>query len=116
MRNIYTKIRQNGNKKFSATLGLIMLAVLSLFCGINSYGQVTQTFNSSGTFTVPAGVTSLQVQCWGGGGAGGGCQAAGSNRAGGGGAGGTYTLNANVTVVPLATYTVTVGAAGVGVA
>ena len=32
----------------------------------------TQTFTSSGSWTAPAGVTSVTVECWGGGGGGGG--------------------------------------------
>lgn len=46
----------------------------------------SQTFTSSGIFTVPAGFTSIMVECWGAGGGGG-----GSNPdPGGGGAGGAY--------------------------
>jgi phage-related tail fiber protein len=76
-----------------------------------------QEFTQSGTFTVPAGVTHLLVELWGGGGGGGGatfglpvsppCLGLGG---GGGGAGG-YT-RAVVPVTPGAQYTITVGAAG----
>jgi hypothetical protein len=34
--------------------------------------QVTQNFSTSGTFTVPANVTSITVEAWGSGGSGGG--------------------------------------------
>ncbi|MBW8332176.1 MAG: hypothetical protein K0M40_09165, partial [Prolixibacteraceae bacterium] len=67
------------------------------------------TFTSSGTFTVPAGVTSITVQCWGGGGAGGGAYYG----AGGGGGGGAYVTQ-NLTVSQLQIYNVTVGAGGAG--
>lgn len=63
-------------------------------------------------FVVPAGVTCIRVQLWGGGGGGGG-QSLGSNGAGGGGGGGGYS-EGYVTVVPGATISYTVGAAGAG--
>ncbi|MFA6951442.1 MAG: hypothetical protein WCQ70_12225, partial [Lentimicrobiaceae bacterium] len=55
----------------------------------NAKAQNSTTFNTPGnsTYTVPAGVTQITVECWGGGGAGGGVSKKGS---GGGGAGGAY--------------------------
>ena len=88
-----------------------------MFLFLLSAGQVisqSQTFPANGTFTVPTGVTSVQVECWGGGGAGGGC-INNNNKGGGGGAGGTYTNTSNVSVTPGATITVTVGPGGNGV-
>ena len=67
-----------------------------------------QVFASSGTFTVPAGITRVFVQVWGAGGGGGG---ASTNGAGTGGAAGGYTEEV-VTVTPAAAITVTVGAGG----
>jgi hypothetical protein len=64
------------------------------------YGDV------SGTFTVPAGITSLQVQLWGGGGGG------DANCHGGGG--GEYIHEPNYEVVPLSTLSYIVGNGGVG--
>lgn len=64
-----------------------------------------QTFSASGTFTVPAGVTSVNAQCWGGGGKGG---TRTSTGIAGGGGGGAYSLKA-VTVIPGTTYNVSVG-------
>jgi hypothetical protein len=76
----------------------------------------TQTFTSNGTFTVPAGVTTVQVEAWGAGGAGGGVSGTTTNaRAAGGGSGGTFTRNTAVTVIPLSIISVTVGTGGVGV-
>jgi MSHA biogenesis protein MshQ len=72
---------------------------------------VTDTFTVSGTWTAPAGVTSVDVQAWGGGGGGGGGDGTKSD-GGGGGGGGAYSRTTTVTVVPGTTYTVTVGAAG----
>jgi hypothetical protein len=66
-----------------------------------------QVFTSSGTFTPPAGVTSVGVLVVGGGGAGG---AAGSR--GGGGGAGAVVWNPAVTVTPGVAVTVTVGAGG----
>jgi hypothetical protein len=73
----------------------------------------TATYTTSGTFTPPQGVTSLDtVECWGGGG-GGGNEPAGSDPAGGGGGGGEYAKELNV-AVSFKAYAVTVGAAGAG--
>ena len=40
------------------------LFLLVAFAG-NVNAQSSQTFNASGTFTVPAGVTSIKFECWG---------------------------------------------------
>jgi len=77
-------------------------------------GAVTDTFTASGTWTAPAGVTSVDVEVWGGGGAGGGQNM--NSDGGGGGGGGAYSKTVAVPVVPGNTYTVTVGAGGLGVA
>jgi uncharacterized repeat protein (TIGR01451 family) len=69
---------------------------------------ISATYNTSSTFTGPAGITSATVQAWGGGG--GGAQRT-SNGAGGGGGGGAYSRSA-LAVIPASSYTVTVGAAG----
>lgn len=60
------------------------------------------------TYTVPAGVTSLTVECWGAGASGG----DGINSGGGGGGGGAYAAK-TFSVTPGATYTVTIGQPGV---
>ena len=70
-----------------------------------------QTFTSTGTFTVPAGLTDVDVLVIGGGGGGGGANAP-TGRGGGGGAGGLiYFPNYPVTT---GTLTVTVGCGGGG--
>ena len=89
---------------------LILVFNTLLMCSLG-YSQTTQTYNSTGTFTVPAGVSSIQVQAWGAGGAGGG-NTTNADGAGGGG-GGAYSANPAVLVVP-GTYTVTVGTPGYG--
>lgn len=75
----------------------------------------TTVFNTAGTstWTAPSGVTSVDVECWGGGGAGGGAGTSNGDNVGGGGGGGAYT-KATVTVVPGTTYNVVIGAAAVG--
>lgn len=51
------------------------------------FAQTSQTFTTSGSFTVPSGVTSLKVEVWGAGGGGGGSTSNGSGGSGGGGGG-----------------------------
>ncbi|MBP8959519.1 MAG: DUF2341 domain-containing protein [Bacteroidales bacterium] len=87
-------------------LGFIITSGLSM-------GQSqTFTFTSSGTFTVPPGVTSIIVECWGGGGAGGGTTNDNA-KGGGGGAGGAYAKK-TLSVTQGTIYTVTVGKRKVG--
>lgn len=64
----------------------------------------TYTVTGSHTWTAPAGVTSVIVECWGGGGA-------GAGGGGGGGGGGAYS-KATVSVTPGNNYTVVVGLGG----
>ncbi|MFV8343024.1 LamG-like jellyroll fold domain-containing protein [Flavobacterium sp. XS2P39] len=99
------------------TLKNIKLILTFCFLLIAFFGQsqTTQTFTASGTFTVPPGVTSVQVEAWGGGGGGGGVIGnGGKTQAGGGGAGGSYTKTTSVTVTSGAAITITVGAGGIG--
>lgn len=85
---------------------LIYLSVC-LISGFRSFSQSgSQTFTTSGVFTVPAGVTVIDIQLVGAGGSGG-------PNGGGGGGGGGYA-SGNYTVVPLSDLTVTVGIAGGG--
>jgi len=74
-----------------------------------------ETFLTAGTstWTCPTGVTSVQVECYGGGGAGCGVKNAIDGGAGGGGAGGQYAKK-QVTVVPGTDYTLVVGAGAAG--
>ncbi|MEO7483040.1 MAG: hypothetical protein ABIT81_04725 [Ferruginibacter sp.] len=88
------------------------LLVLSIIFIYQTGFSQTATFTTSGTWTCPAGVTSISVECWGGGGAGGGSTT--NTTAGGGGGGGAYNKNLTVAVVPNTVYTITVGAGGIG--
>lgn len=73
-----------------------------------SIAQTTETFTTSGTFTVPAGVTEITVEAWGGGGRGG-SRTSGNNQSYGGGGGGAYSSE-TTTVTSGQTITVVVGA------
>lgn len=92
------------NKKIVLTLGLLLITFLG-------FSQSPQTFNSTGTWTCPAGVTSIDVEAWGAGGAGGGNTA--NTDGSGGGGGGAYSKS-TIAVTPGTTYTVTVGTGGIG--
>lgn len=102
---------------------LLQLCTVTLaFNAPSSYG-VTDTFNTAGTFNwvCPGGVTSIQVEAWGGGGAGGAgtkVTDTGTNTSqnGGGGGGGAYARRAAVPVTPGQTYTITIPAAAISVA
>lgn len=75
------------------------------------YRGIDVLTTGTGTYTVPAGVTMLEVEIWGGGGGGGGANQAGSAAGGGAGA---YCL-ANIDVVAAgSSLAYTVGAFGVG--
>lgn len=68
------------------------------------------TFTTSGSWTVPDGVTSITVEAWGGGGGGGGTTVSGN---GGGGGGGAYAKSV-LTVIVGTAYSFTVGSGGAG--
>jgi hypothetical protein len=99
-------------KLFSQRIVMLLCLMLVSFWG---WGQTNQTFLSTSTWTAPAGVTSISVECWGGGGGGGNTSHNGNQISrGGGGAGGAYAKKATLSVVPGTTYTVTVGTGGTG--
>lgn len=77
------------------------------------------TFTASGTFTVPTGVSKIDIFCVGGGGGGGGGLASNSLAAwgaGGGGGGGYTATKTNISVTAGSKYSVTIGAGGSGCA
>jgi len=84
--------------------------------GGGSYsGPRYQLFQSGGTFTVPAGVSSVKVTLWGGGGGGGGgTYGAGDTRYGGNGGNGGAGQAIVSGLTPGSTINVTVGAGGDG--
>lgn len=94
-----------------------LLAVISLI--ITSSIDITPTFTQeiitttgAGTWTKPAGVTEVIVECWGGGGAGGG--AIDNPAAGAGGGGGQYSRKYIQYSSPSVGISYLVGAAGTG--
>ena len=105
--------------KFQSRIFLGLSALTFSLAAPSAY-SATATFNTAGTvnWTCPAGVTSIQVECWGGGGAGGAGKKdanTGGNTAqnGGGGGGGAYARRVSVPVTPSQNYTITIPAAAV---
>lgn len=87
---------------------------LFMICSANLYSQTTVTLpNTSTTWNVPCGVTSVTVEVWGAGGAGG--VAAGNPSVAGGGSGGGY-VRATYAVTPNAAINYSVGVGGSGTA
>ncbi|MFN4764657.1 hypothetical protein ACKGJN_16120, partial [Gillisia sp. Q332] len=95
----------------SKKLLLLTLALVWSFISAQlATAQVTSTtYNTTTTWTVPAGVTTVQVEAWGGGGSGGGVATAAFDGGAGGAGGGAYARSL-ISVVPGQTYTITVGA------
>ena len=81
-----------------------LVFLLIPFLGISQTSVTISTGTT--TWTVPAGVTSITVEAWGGGGKGG---ARTTNGNGGGGGGGAYAKKV-ITVIPGNTYNLAVGA------
>ncbi len=90
-----------------STITILMLCIASI---LNAQTHDSIFITSTGTWTVPCGVTSVTVYCIG---AGGGGESGGtSDGFGGGGGGGCST--GTVAVIPNNTYTATVGVGGAG--
>ena len=99
-------------KKYNFTLLNVLIVILVMLVGSNSFSQQVSVTLPLGTttWTPPTGVTSIQVEAWGGGGGGGGSTSS-AGRCGGGGAGGSYVKYTNVSVTNTA-YNITIGAGG----
>jgi len=78
---------------------------------------IVQYYDTAGsyTFTVPAGVTFVKVECWGGGGGGGANNTWSPVVQGGGGGGGAYSRIDSVSVIPSTIHTIIVGNGGFGI-
>ncbi|MEA9415235.1 T9SS sorting signal type C domain-containing protein [Flavobacterium sp. PL02] len=87
----------------------LKLSLFFVFIITYSWSQTTTPFTTSGTFNVPAGITSITTQAWGGGGSGGGAGGAGllAGRGAAGGGGGAY-VSSLLTVTPGAALNVVV--------
>jgi len=91
----------------SSPLAAIVILFSAIAFNINAQ---TQTFTSSGTYTVPSSATAIKIECIGGGG--GGSSITNSSRRGAAGGGGAYALSI-ITVTAGSSYSVTVGTGGV---
>ncbi len=90
--------------------GLTVCCLVFLQWGtVSAQSTTTKTFTSSTTWTVPANVTSVTIECWGGGGKG--ADMSPGPNGGGGGGGGAYA-SSTVNVTPGQSLTVTVGGQG----
>ena len=103
---------------YNGTAFILLNPITSPAASSGSYSPGIQTFTSNGTFTVPAGVTSLKVTTVAGGGGGGSGHAADALHGtpaypGGNGGNGGVAIAVITPVVAAATYTVSVGAGGV---
>ncbi|MGE0772781.1 MAG: hypothetical protein AB7K37_13785 [Cyclobacteriaceae bacterium] len=101
--------------RFDKHIGVLSLLIASF---ATSYSQTTTSSGpiiANGNYVVPAGITKVDVECWGGGGGGGGANGsstATTERGGGGGAGGSFTRATGVTVAP-GNVACTIGAGGI---
>src|SRR4051812_21323100 len=102
------KLMHMKNKSTSIPFLAIAFIALFLSCYQDTIGQVIVNTNPASPFTVPANVSSIKVELWGGGGAGGGCATLGNGSGGGGGAYSTLTVAVN----PGETYLITKGNGG----
>jgi hypothetical protein len=116
--NAYVSKRANVNKPPAASPNDWAAWAMTFDQAYALMGNRLQRFTASGSFVVPAGVTTLYVSGCGGGGGGGG---AGSNNTGGaasagggGGGAGQPALRTPVAVTPGQVLPITVGAAGAG--
>ncbi len=85
---------------------LAFLIMASLGLVTQASAQVTRTYTTNGSFSVPTGVTSIKVEAWGAGGGGGNV-----NGRNGGGGGGAYAVK-TFTVTAGASYNVVLGTGG----
>jgi uncharacterized repeat protein (TIGR01451 family) len=90
----------------------VALALAAFGASHQAQAQTVVTFSTAGnqTWTCPTGVTSVQVEAYGGGGGSGGAGAHFAST--GGGAGGSYVRVTSVAVTPTTVYQLTVGAGG----
>ena len=100
------------NSMFSSVKTLFI--VLVLLMGNCAWGQTNQDFSTAGqtTWTVPAGVTSVRVEVWGGGG--GATGRISTSYSGAGGGGGTYARKVSFAVTAGDVLYVQVGDGGSG--
>lgn len=92
---------------FAAKLFKHLFLIFSFLASAFWANAQTKVTPSSGPFSIPAGVTSIVVECWGGGGKGSTVSGGGTQLGGGGGGGGAYS---RISLSSLSlNYTVAVG-------
>jgi len=95
-------------KNFKINKTYLFLFTLLIVFSNSVLAQTTDTYTTSGNWTVPAGVTSVTVEIWGAGGGGGGSN---TNAAGGAGGGSGAYVSRIIPVTP-GTYAFTLGTGG----
>jgi hypothetical protein len=103
--------RKNVIPKAQTSFWSVLIITLFGFLSLEALSQTTTTISTAGagTWTVPCGVTSITVECWGAGGGGGG---ANGTTAGGGG-GGAYSSKTH-SVSPGQVISIYIGNGGTG--
>jgi len=98
-------------KKMGTNKLINLLVIIAMIYTGELFGQTPVPFSTAGnnTWQCPAGVTSIDVECWGGGGGGG--STTNKFTVAGGGAGGSY-IKHKIAVTPGTTYKLTVGDGG----
>lgn len=96
----------------SRNYALVLLCLFFISLSNSIKAQVEVSYSTNGTFTVPVGVTSLKVECWGAGGKGS-DYIAPNTGTGGGGGGGAYSSSV-VCVIPGENYAINIGVGGNG--
>ena len=95
-------------------LTFCFLSFFSYFMITDAQSVVQVVTNPASPWTVPAAVSTVKVELWGGGGGGGGALGNGINKHGGGGGGGGAYNTGTYSVVPGQQYTITKGTGGLG--
>ncbi len=105
-------LRSNTGKKIISSFLFCIVVLLAAILPNKLFAQTTNFSYTGGTqsFTVPCGVTSIVVKCWGAGGGAGG-DGGSNSKAGGSGGGGAYAT-ATYAVSPADVLTVVVGGHG----
>ena len=99
-------------KSWKNTLTGLFLFLFTFLGFSDAFGQSPSVFTTNGTWTVPAGVSSITVQAWGGGGSGGSGTGGGTKIGGGGGGGGGFINCINIPVSAGQVFNINVGAGG----
>ncbi len=100
--NVTGDIRINGNKGTAGQVLMVNNAGATAWVDYSEFKNLQAFTNSTGTFTVPAGVTRVMIEAWGGGGGG---------SSGGGGSAGMYVVSLR-NVSPGNLLSITVGQGG----